>query len=108
MDIFGAEKFLQVQGYTYYGSLYGPDPEMGDDKNKKEIKKKKEATTCGFIRKEQLYLIPFYDLYHLKKDLEERYRVKCKRLDGVMKGGIRDEIGNDINYAYLAKKLSSQ
>ncbi len=22
MDIVGAEKFLQVQGYTYYGSLY--------------------------------------------------------------------------------------
>jgi len=106
MDIFGAEKFLQVQGYTYYGSLYGPDPEKGDDKNKKEIKKKKEATTCGFIRKEQLYLIPFYDLYHLKKDLEERYRVKCKRLDGVMKGA--DSRNVDVNYAYLAKKLSSQ
>ena len=72
MDIFGAEKFLQVQGYAYYGCAYSTAEKEG-------------GTTCGFIRKEQLHLIPFYDLYHLKANLEERYRVKCRKYTEIVK-----------------------
>ena len=61
MDVLGAEKFLQVQGFSYYGSAYA-------------TAEKKGGTTCGFIRKELLHLIPFYDLYALKRDLETRYK----------------------------------
>ena len=49
-DILGAEKYLQVQGYSYYGSIYSTCEQKG-------------GTTCGFIKEEMLYLIPFYDLY---------------------------------------------
>lgn len=62
MDVFGAEKFLQVQGYSHYGCLYSTAE-----------KKAGSTTTCGFIRKEGLQLIPFYDLYALKQALEDRY-----------------------------------
>ena len=66
MDLIGVEKFLQVQGYTYYGCAYAQTDEEG-------------GTSCGFIKKELLHLIPFYDLYQMKKDLEERYKTKCKK-----------------------------
>jgi hypothetical protein len=43
-----------------------------------------------------MYLIPFYDLYKLKEDLEERYRWKCDKLkkSPVLEG-----------YTYILKKL---
>lgn len=72
MDIFGAEKFLQVQGYAYYGCAYSTQEKAG-------------GTTCGFIRKEQLYLLPFYDLYNLKKNLEAHYRGRCRKYQDVAK-----------------------
>jgi hypothetical protein len=67
LDVFGAEKFLQVQGYSYYGSMYSTEQKSG-------------GTTCGFIKQEFLYLLPFYDQYRLKEDLEERYKVRCEKL----------------------------
>lgn len=72
MDIIGAEKFLQVQGFAYYGSAYSTAEKRG-------------GTTCGFIRKDLLCLIPFYDLYHLKSNLEERYKSKCKKYAEIVK-----------------------
>ena len=71
MDVFGAEKFLQVQGYTYYGCAYST------------TEKKDGGTVCGFLREDLLYLIPFYDLYRLKTDIEKRYQNRCERLKKV-------------------------
>lgn len=54
-----------------------------DDKNDKKDqgdKVKIQQTTCGFIRGEDLSQIPFYDLYKMKEDLEERYKSKCDKL----------------------------
>ena len=63
-DVVGAERFLQVQGYSYYGSIYSTC-------------EAKQGTTCGFMNQDSLYLIPFYDLYQFKDDLEKRYAKKC-------------------------------
>lgn len=64
MDVIGAEKYLKVQGYTYYGNAYAQG----------------EATvTCGFMKEESLYLLPFYDLYQLKQDLEHKYTTELPK-----------------------------
>ena len=84
MDMIGAEKFLQVQGYSYYGSAYAQTDNEG-------------GTSRGFIKKELLYLIPFYDMYQLKKDLEERYRVRCKKYA---------EIDKEL-YEFALRKMNS-
>lgn len=76
MDIVGAEKFLQVQGYTYYGSLYAAG-ELNKNKMESSIE---QAVKCGFIDQNLLHLIPFYDFYKLKQDLEDRYKIKCEKL----------------------------
>ena len=81
-DVLGAERFLQVQGYSYYGSIYSTC-----ENNK--------GTTCGFMKQESLYLLPFYDLYQFKHDLEERYKTKCQQLQKKAK----DE------YSYMLKKM---
>jgi hypothetical protein len=39
-----------------------------------------QAVKCGFIDQNLLYLIPFYDYYKLKQDLEDRYKIKCEKL----------------------------
>ena len=84
MDLIGVERFLQVQGYTYYGSAYASSEQ-------------KNWTTCGFIKKELLYLIPFYDLYQLKKDLEEKYKTKCKKYADICQE----------KYGFILTKLNS-
>lgn len=71
LDIFGAEKFLQVQGYSYYGCLYATAEKKANGSG---------GTTCGFIKKELLHLIPFYDLYALKHELEARYEKRTDKL----------------------------
>jgi len=58
MDVFGAEKYLMVQGFTYYGNIYCH---------------KDNPVTVGFLKEEKLHLLPFYDLYTLKSELEKRY-----------------------------------
>ena len=82
LDVLGAEKFLQVQGYSYYGSIYS-------------TAEKKGGTTCGFIDENYLYLLPFYDLYKMKEDLQARYKERCDKLK---------KISSDT-YKYLAQKL---
>ena len=47
MDIVGAEKFLQVQGFTYYGSLYVADDLKSRQSNKPYIPD--QIATCGYI-----------------------------------------------------------
>ena len=49
MDVLGAENYLRVQGYTYYGSVFATS-----------------KATCGFISEEKLHILPFYDLYAMK------------------------------------------
>ena len=34
----------------------------------------------GFLREEKLCLLPFYDLYHLKKRLEDRYTTHLSKM----------------------------
>ena len=84
MYLIGVEKFLQVQGYSYYGCAYAQTDKKG-------------GTSCGFIKKELLYLIPFYDLYQMKKDLAERYKVKCKKYA---------EIDKEL-YEFALRKMNS-
>ena len=57
LDVIGAERFLQVQGHAFYGSVYAND----------------KTVKCGFLKQEKLHLLPYYDLYQLKEDLEEKY-----------------------------------
>jgi|TARA_B110000285_G_scaffold235272_1_gene315995 hypothetical protein len=57
MDVLGAERYLQVQGYSYYGNVYA----QADS-----------PVTCAFLKEEMLYLLPYYDLYSLKDDLEAK------------------------------------
>ena len=47
MDIVGAEKFLQVQGFTYYGSLYVADDLKSRQGNKPYIPD--QIATCVYI-----------------------------------------------------------
>lgn len=75
LDVFGAERFLFVQGFSYFGSIYATAPEKQPGKPSGNTQ-----TTCGFIKGEDLSLLPFYDLYKLKEDLEERYKSKCEKL----------------------------
>jgi hypothetical protein len=58
MDVLGAERYLQVQGYSYYGNVYA----QADS-----------PVTCAFLKEEMLYLLPYYDLYRLKEDLDAKY-----------------------------------
>ena len=53
----------------YSSSYYGDIVAGQIDKNKKIVKKlsSEEITTCLFLPKEKLYLIPFYDLIRLKE-----------------------------------------
>ena len=96
MDVLGAERYLQVQGYSYYGNVYA----QAD-----------AHVTCGFLKEEMLYLLPYYDLYSLKDDLE----AKQKQLNGDLQK-IKDraekqfkkvlrEINSDIdNFAKKVRK----
>ena len=69
LDVFGLERFFFVQGYSYYGSVYATTNEKTAIKPPSQ-----QTTTCGFIKAEDLSVLPFYDLYRLKEDLEERYK----------------------------------
>jgi hypothetical protein len=113
MDVVGAEKFLQVQGYTYYGCLYASSQQKMPETKKQPptqrqpslVKGGKDlaatlgstftsmpdeqgsptsqgraATVSGFIDAKLLHLLPFYDLYVLKDDLQDRYNQQCKYL----------------------------
>ena len=75
LDVFGLERFLFVQGYSYYGMVYATTNEKTATKPSSQ-----QTTTCGFIKAEDLSVLPFYDLYRLKEDLEERYKIKCDKL----------------------------
>ena len=84
MDILGAEKYLQVQGYSYYGNIYC----------------KSSTSTVGFIKETKLHLIPFYDLYALKKELEDRYENRLKKHV--------DKLEKDHNLRMVMKEIQSE
>ena len=71
-----------MQGYTHYGSVYAS---------------KTGPVTCGFISHTHLYMLPYYDLYKLKEDLEERYRVRCDKLKATTKD----------KYNYVIRKINA-
>jgi hypothetical protein len=89
MEVIGAEQFLMVQGHCFYGDVYcHKDTPIG------------EYSSIAFMSKEKLALIPFYDLYILKANLEKRYAenlVKMKeKMERTFKKVIR-EIEMDID-----------
>lgn len=77
LDVLGAERYLQVQGFSYYGNIYAQS-----DSN----------VTCGFIKEELLYLLPYYDLYKLKEDLEAKYYPSPEERGKREKGGMRGDL----------------
>ena len=66
-----------MQGYSYYGNVYAAKEEV--------------SVTCGFIKEEMLYLLPYYDLYQLKNDLEAKYYPSAEERDRKEKEGIKDD-----------------
>ena len=76
LDVLGAERYLQVQGFSYYGNIYA---------------QLESHVTCGFIKEELLYLLPYYDLYKLKEDLEAKYYPSTEERERREKEGIKDE-----------------
>ena len=92
MDVIGAERFLQVQGHAFYGSVFAHS----------------DKTTCGFLKEEKLYLLPYYDLYKLKGNLESIYskdlQIVRDKSEKKYKQVLR-EIQNDFeNYYRKVKK----
>jgi len=88
-DYFGASKFLQEQGYCVFGDIIA----CADQSNpKKKLKGNDPVTTCLFLSKELLYLIPFYDLYMLKEI--NRKRLDMKKLRKDCHGSYKDRIRN--------------
>lgn len=111
MDVVGAEKFLQVQGYTYYGCLYASSQQKAESRRgatrermpsvtrggrdlaatvgstvtsqpdePNSASSARVSTVCGFVDAKLLHLLPFYDLYVLKDDLQDRYNAQCRQL----------------------------
>ncbi len=88
-DYFGASKFLQEQGYDVFGDIVA----CSDQSNtKKKLKGNDPVTTCLFLSKDLLYLIPFYDLYMLKEI--NRKRLDMKKLRKDCHASYKDKIRN--------------
>jgi len=81
MEIFGCENYLQVQGTSYFGTVFA-------------------STNCtiGFIKEQNLQLIPFYDLYILKEALEKKYANDLSKLSAMC----------DKNYKKIIREIKSE
>jgi hypothetical protein len=78
-NVFGASKFLNQTGKSYYGDIYTSKPDLKKEmimSKKASLKKNPTVvlnepeqqilTVCMFLPKEKLHLVPFYDLYALR------------------------------------------
>jgi len=81
--VFGASKFLNQTGKSYYGDIYTTKPDSKKEISPKKLSMKRTGsiivkedadkdkldhvqTVCMFLPQDKLHLLPFYDLYALR------------------------------------------